>query len=311
MSAGDGAAAYEEAERALLRSEGVEAAVEHVDLPRLGGRLRVLLVGEGPLVLFVPGVMTTGAVFAGLVGRLSGFRCVLVDRPGTGSSSPVANPPTTLTAQQAVADALLVDVLDGLDADTASVVATSLGGWYAFRSAAAHPERFERIAGLGFQGGARIAAAPLALRFPTPGWLVPPRLPATRKMVRSLLRQAGMGAAIRSGAVSDELLDWMVALLRHTSTFRNESRHNPRPIGLRGPVAAVRHSPELLGRISAPVLLAWGTDDPFGGADAARELASLLPSATVELIEGAGHAPWLDAPDRVAAAVQHHLADPG
>ena len=34
------------------------------------------------------------------------------------------------------------------------------------------------------------------------------------------------------------------------------------------------------------------TDDPFGGADTARQLVERMPYAELELIPGAGHAPW-------------------
>ena len=64
---------YERVESAYLGAEGVEAQAHFVDMARSGGRTRVLEAGVGEPVLFVPGVMTGGAVFAGLVGRLEGF----------------------------------------------------------------------------------------------------------------------------------------------------------------------------------------------------------------------------------------------
>lgn len=308
MAVDDRVAAYEAAEQAFLTSEGVEADVQYVELARLGGQVRVLTAGDGPPVVFVPGAMSTGAVFAGLVGRLSGFRCLMLERPGTGLSAPLSPPPTDLAAQQAAADTLLVDLFDGLGIDAGHVVATSLGGWFTFRSAAAHPDRIRRICALGFPVGARIVDAPLSMRLPAPAWMLPRRVPAGRRLVRSLLKSAGMRRVIESGRFDDEMLDLMVALLRHTPTFRHESLHNARPIGVRGPVDAVRHTPELLARVRAPVHLFWGTDDLFGGSESATEFSALLPDATLEMVEGAGHAPWLDEPERAAAAVQRHLS---
>lgn len=125
----------------------------------------------------------------------------------------------------------------------------------------------------------------------TPSWLVPRRPRVTKGIVRSMLKSAGMRAAIETGKVSDEKFDWMVALLRDTDTFGNESRYNPRPIGLRGPVDAVRHPPELLSRVTSPVHMFWGSDDRFGGRDSAEELAGLLPRATLQMVTVPGHAP--------------------
>lgn len=302
------AASYRWAEHALLESEGVVATDEEIELTRIGGRARVLITGEGPAVLLVPGAMTTGVVFAGLVARLSGFRCVMVERPGTGLTAPLSDPPRTLDAKRSFADAWLIDTLDGLDIDRAHVVSTSLGGWHTFRSVAAHPERFNRMVGIGFQVGARISDAPLSMRVGPPPWLIPRRIPATKRIVRALLKGAGMRGAIERGLFDDVKLEWMAALLRHTETFRSESLNSPRPIGLRGPIDAVRHDADLLGRVTLPVHLVWGTDDLFGGQECAREFASHLPDATVDMIEGAGHAPWIDEPDRVAAATQAHLS---
>jgi len=298
---------YFEAEQAFLDSEGVDGPDHHVDLARLGGRVRIRDVGEGPPVLFVPGVMTTGAVFAGLVGRLHGYRRLLLDRPGTGLSPLLSSPPTDLAGHERVGDHLVVDVLDGLGIDAAHVVSTSLGGWYAFRGAAAHPERVLTLSGLAFQGGARIENAPLIMRLSMPGWMTPTRLRANRRMVRAMLKMAGMRSAIDTGRVSDEMFDWMVALLRHTDTFGNDSQYSPGPIDLRGPIEAVRHSPELLGKVTPPVRLIWGSDDLFGGESSAREFASLLPDADLQMVPGAGHAPWLDEPELVADAVRDHL----
>jgi pimeloyl-ACP methyl ester carboxylesterase len=56
-----------------------------------------------------------------------------------------------------------------------------------------------------------------------------------------------------------------------------------------------------LAAITTPVLLLVGTDDPVGGEPESHQLASLLPDATVELLAGAGHLPWLDDPACFAA----------
>jgi pimeloyl-ACP methyl ester carboxylesterase len=59
-----------------------------------------------------------------------------------------------------------------------------------------------------------------------------------------------------------------------------------------------------LEELDAPALVVWGERDPWLPAALAQRYADRLPHATVEVIEGAGHWPWLDHPElieRVAA----------
>lgn len=299
---------YREAENAFLRSEGFAAESVVVDLPRIGSTLRLLVAGEGPPVLLMPGVMTSGAVFAGLVGRLPDVCCIMVDRPGTGLSPLPPAPATDLAGRQRLADDLLVDVLDGLGLADAAVVSTSMGGWTTFRSAAAHPDRFSRICALGYQVGARIDHVPLSMRMPVPfSWMLPRSVPVSRRLLLGMLKTAGMRGAIEGGMFSDEMTDWMRALLRHTETFRNDSLYCARPAGLRGADAAVQHTAELLASVRCPVHLFWGSDDIFGGEGSAQQFRSELTDATLQMVEGAGHAPWLDEPELAAEAVREHL----
>ncbi len=303
----DGSAAVRQAERRLFEGLGVEPVERMVDLATIGTTVRVIEVGEGSPVLFVHGVMTAGASWASLAAELSDFRCLLLDRPGCGLSATTNPPPRTLDAQRRLADEMVADVFDGLGVASGGVISNSLGGWYALRSVAAHPDRVTGMVGMGFQGGSRIERVPLMMRFPSPSWLTPRRARVNRPMVRQMLKTAGMAGAIESGAFDERALDWMVALLGGTDTVGNEMRDAPRPANLRGPVAEVAHTPALLAQVTPPVHLFWGTDDIFGGEGPARELADALPSATVEMVPGAGHAPWFDAPDAAAAAVRAHL----
>ena len=273
-----------------------------------GGEVNVVETGTGQPVLFVPGTMTTGVVFAGLLRGLQDCRCILVERPGTGTSAPLDPPTRTLAAQQQAADTLLVDVLDGLGIATADVVSTSMGGFTTFRSLAAHPDRFGRVFAFGFQVGARLGAIPMSMRAPSlPPLFMPRRVPATPTLVRSMLKTAGVRGAIESGRFSDAMVDWVVALLKHTETFRNETLDSPRPADLRGEVERVRHPAELLAKVTHPVHLFWGTGDYFGGEAVASEFANLLPNATLEMVAGAEHAPWIDQPDKALDALRNHL----
>ncbi len=54
-----------------------------------------------------------------------------------------------------------------------------------------------------------------------------------------------------------------------------------------------------LGEIGCPALVLWGETDPYIGAEDGRSFARALPNAEFELVEDAGHWPWMDRPDLV------------
>ena len=273
MRAAEREGRFREAERRLWDSVGVAPAERRVHLARQRVTVRVQEIGDGPTVLFVHGASNGGSSWAPLVARLDGFHCVLLDRPGCGLSDPIEGRIAHIEALEAHADSLIPDVLDALGAARAHVVATSFGGYFALRAAAAHPERIDRMVEFGWTLGAPMAAVPLAMRLssvPVIGWTMA-RVPPNEWAVRMILRQIGLGQALASGRFTQEAIDWYLALLRDTPTMRNELKATPRMIHpLRGMSERVLLSSALLARIQSPILFVWGTDDPNGGGEIGR-----------------------------------------
>lgn len=301
-----------EAERRLWNSAGVAPAERFVRLPALGIDVRVLELGpaDGPPVLFVHGATGGGPTWVELARRLDGFRCLLLDRPGNCLSDPLPEPPREIDEIERYADGLIPDVLDGLGLPSAHVVSTSFGGYFALRAAAASPTRIDRMVEFSWMIGAPMAKVPIAMRIvaiPVVGRLTT-RMRPNERIVTMLLRQVGLGRALDTGRFSPEALAWFVALFRETNTLRNDIGATPRvitPIG--GLNERVLLTPELLGSIRAPTHFVWGADDPNGGADVAREFVAEIPSATLDVLDGAGHAPWIDRPDEAADTVGRFL----
>lgn len=302
--------AYVEAERRLWEHVGVMPAERVVTLAS-GGRVRVQEVGDGPPFVLLHGGSISGASWATLAAALVGVRCILVDRPGCGLSEPiVCGPLRDLSAVQRYADHLLGDLLDALDLESAAVGATSYGGLFAFRGAATQPERVTKLVEYSWLMGAPSEGAPLTARIgAVPGLQsLMARAPMTRGMVKGALRQFGLGRAIDSGAMDDVMLDWAHALLRHTDTLANDVRSSPKVFTpIRGQNVALHLGDDVLSRLTMPVLLLWGEDDPNGGAAVARDFAPRLPDAELVIVRGAEHAPWLDDLDVCASRTRAFL----
>jgi 2-hydroxy-6-oxonona-2,4-dienedioate hydrolase len=301
---------YRAAEQALWASVGRTPVEHRVHLPANDVTVRVQEVGEGPPVLLLHGGPNSGSTWAPLVGHLDGFRCLLVDRPGTGLSDPLPRPLTAEWAEP-FADGFVGDVLDALALDRVHLVASSFGGYLALRSAAATPDRVDRMVQMACPAFAPGMGTPPFMRvmgLRAGRWLLG-ALPPSAAAGRATLRQIGHGASLADGRISQPFLDWYLALQRHTDTMEHEVAMIASAVRWRGFDDRLTLRPEVLAAVTAPTAFLWGVDDTFGGADVAEALVAALPDATLEMVPDSGHLPWLDDPARAAAFVAGHLAD--
>ena len=297
---------YRAAEHAVWSHYGLEPSERIVELDRPAVRLRVLELGAGEPVLFLPGTAGTAASWAPLVGELTGRRCVMVDPPNAGLSSRLDYADREY---REVIAALLAALVDALELDRTDVVGSSLGNVSALRLAGARPERVGRVVLLGAGPLLPESGVPVILRvIASPLGSVIARLPASRPAARGLLRQIGHGPSLAAGRIPDELIDWRVALDRDTDT-RIRERDMVRALvswrtGLRPGLA---FDAAELAAIPHPVLLLLGTADPTGTPSVCRRAVELLPRGELQLLDGAGHLPWLDAPRVVADQIDRFL----
>lgn len=296
---------YRQAESALWESVGAHPTERRVTLERTGATVRLQEVGEGRPVVFVHGASNGGTSWASLAARLDGFRCILIDRPGCGLSPRLTRGLTDMTRLGAFADDLVVDVLDAIGLVDAHVIGTSFGGYFALRSAAAHPDRINRLVALSWSFGAPMESTPLVMRIAMQPFLgrLATKIRPNERMARSMLKQIGLRHAVESGRFGPVEMTWFLSLMRDTDTMRNEIDAAPRVVTMRGFNDDTLLPPSLLAKVEAPAYFLWGEDDPMGGAEVAREFVRNCPNAELEIMPGAGHAPWMDDPDHVAERV--------
>ncbi len=298
---------YRQAEDTLWSSVGVVRTERYVELPRIGVRVRVQEAGAGEPVLMIHGGPNTGSAWATLVPHLRGFRCLIVDRPGTGLSDPF---PVTSDNVAWYGDVFVGDVLDGLGLDSAHVVASSFGGMLAIRSDAAEPGRIRRMVQMACPAFAPGMLTPSFMRgigFRPLRWLIS-KLPPNAKANESILRQLGHGATIDAGRMPKIVSDWYLEMQRHTDTMKNDGEMIGSAVSLRGFDTSLTIPDEVLSAVEAPTLFLWGSDDGFGGEDVARAMVAEMPSADLVMIPESGHLPWLDFPESIGEQTAAWLA---
>jgi len=131
----------------------------------------------------------------------------------------------------------------------------------------------------------------------------------------ALVRAARAGGV---GAIAEAWLDGMIApRTRDDAALMARMRAmvlRSTPDSFAGQVQALIGRPdatELLGRIACPVLFMSGTEDRWSPLDRHADMASRVPDAALEAIEGAGHMAPFEAPAACLSAITDWLARRG
>jgi pimeloyl-ACP methyl ester carboxylesterase len=294
---------YRHAERAVWSHYGLEPTERFVAFESPAVRLRIQEVGSGEPIVFVHGGLWPAVALAPLVRELPGYRCILLDRPGCGLSTPVDWRKHDL---RTVAPKLMRGVVDAVGLERTDVIGHSIGGVWALRLAQDLASRVGRIGILG--------ASPVLAELPRPGFfrvLASPigalitRLPQNQDRARSILRQDGHGPSLDAGRIPDVFFDWHVALIRNTQTMRNErAMIRDAVIGGSGWRPGLTFERSELAAIKQPLLYLIGSADPEGTVEYAQRVVAMLPDAELNVLPDAGHMPWLDDPANVGMAIR-------
>jgi pimeloyl-ACP methyl ester carboxylesterase len=287
-------AKYRAAEDKFWQSANLQRSEHWVELKSTGTRVRVQETGEGQPVLFIHGGPNSGSTWVPLIKDMPGFRCLVVDRPGTGLSEQY---PVRAANLPDFGASFIGDVLNGLGLEQTHVVASSFGGHLALRSAAAHPERITRMVQFGAPALVPGDRLPPFMKWIAKWWVrkILSVLPPNERAGKSIMRQIGHGYSLDHNLLPPEHDEWYLALQKYTDTNKNDGNM----IGSVIPnYAQLRFTEQFLADIPTPTLFIWGEDDGFGGADVANGVANAMPNAEFVLHANSGHLPWLDAPSK-------------
>jgi pimeloyl-ACP methyl ester carboxylesterase len=294
--------AFEEAERRLFAACGLAVRTRRVRLADPPLAVRVLEVGEGPPVVLVHGSGMSASTWAPLMAHLPGHRLIALDLPGFGLSDPYDYGGRSLR-EHAVAQ--LTSLLDALELQRAPVIGTSLGGMWALCLAVGASQRITAIASLGVPAlalpGIRSIAFFTALS--TPGLRHVFARMRSRSVATTRRSMAGGVVGPRGAALAPDGFFATVHEGMRQPGFRTAmTSHLWLAFRMGRPRRENFLTDAELREIAAPVLMIWGHQDPYGGADMGRRAAALIPDAQLEVIAGR-HAPFLDDAPRCGALI--------
>ncbi len=246
--------------RSLPLRKETNRVLTRYDITISGRNVRYYEGGEGRPLLLLHGAGATARLWHRQSGPLSGrFRVIAPDLPGFGGS---ARGPEIKSVRDYAR--FLSQFIGSLKIDRVSVLGSSMGGWAALWLAADFPALVERLALVSPAGAYRPGAMPMT--------------------VDELLREIEKYYVPVSGgdfpAASDELS-------MAVDTIRSMDNAG-------GFIPDIE--PELA-VIKAPTLIIWGSEDRVIPASYAEIFARAIPGARLEVMEGAGHLPYVERPE--------------
>jgi pimeloyl-[acyl-carrier protein] methyl ester esterase len=248
------------------------------------GKLFTQSSGSGPDLVLVHGWGLHAGIWDSFVPLLEPyFRILRVDLPGHGSSR---------WADETTLDDMTAAVLAVAPAN-AAWLGWSLGGLVAMRAALQAPARVRALL--------LLASTPCFVR--RDGWQCA-LLPALLDTFAAELQQDYLRTLNRFLALQVRGSDQGGAVLRQ---LRSQllAKGEPVPVALQAGLDILRNTDlrEDIGALACPALVMAGERDTLVPGAAARATADLMPNAVVEVIAGAGHAPFIARPQVVADLV--------
>jgi pimeloyl-ACP methyl ester carboxylesterase len=260
-----------------------------------GHQVGFRIAGDGPLIVLIHGITSTSDVWLAAMARLAeSYTVVAPDLLGHGRS---AKPRGDYSLGAYASGAR--DLLGVLGFEHGTVVGHSLGGGIALQFAYQFPEYTERLV-LVSSGGLGKEVHPL---------LRAAALPGAEFVLPLIIRDwmAGAGAAVggflgRLGLSAGP--DLAEAARGYASLADRGAReaflHTLRAvIDLEG--QRVSATDRLYLAESVPTLLIWGTHDPIIPIEHARVTQARIPESRLVEMDGAGHWPQLEDPNRFVA----------
>lgn len=303
-------ASYRDSEASLWNTIGRQPDEKMIELETTGTQVRVQLVGDGPPVLFIHGGPNSGSTWAPIVDAFDGYTCLLVDRPGTGLSERLNQIPDTASFIR-LADHFVSDVLGGLAIGRADLVASSLGGYVALRSAATTPDRVGRMVQMACPAFAPGMLTPPFMKMIRRSWFrkFTGMFPPSQKINDSIMRQMGHGESIDEDRIPQSFKDWYLGLQRYTDTNENDGNLIGEFFSGSGWDEELKLTDFVLASVESPTLFLWGENDGFGGREVASMTVAPMPDAHLSMIAGSGHLPWLDFPSEIGTRSRSFLDD--
>jgi pimeloyl-ACP methyl ester carboxylesterase len=286
---------------ALSTAEPPATSFEQVELH--GHTVGYRAAGSGPLLVLLHGITSTSEAWREVMPRLAErYTVVAPDMIGHGRSAKPRGDYSLGAYAAGVRDLLAV-----LGFERGTVVGHSLGGGIAMQFAYLFPEYVERMA-LIASGGLGREVHPLLRAATLPGseWVLP--LLAREWSVNA-------GEAVRSVArrLGLEVGPDLAEFARGYASLVEDGARDAFLQTMRSVIGPDGQRVSALDRLyladQLPSLIVWGSDDPVIPVEHGRNAHRIVAHSRYVEIEGSGHWPMLDSPDRIVRELTRFIEE--
>jgi pimeloyl-ACP methyl ester carboxylesterase len=265
--------------------------VESVELH--GHRVGYQMAGSGPPLVLLHGITSTSDAWREVMPRLAErYTVIAPDMLGHGRSAKPSGDYSLGAYAAGVRDLLAV-----LGFERGTLVGHSFGGGIAMQFAYLFPEFVERMA-LISSGGLGREVHPLLRAAVLPGseWVLP-------MLAREWSLRAGGAVAAVAGRLGLEAGPDLAEFARGYASLAEEGASEAFIHTMRSCIDPDGQRVSALDRLyladQMPTLFIWGADDPVIPVEHGRNAHRVVPNSRYVEIEGSGHWPMLDAPERI------------
>ena len=267
-----------------------------------GREIAYVELGSGPVLVLVHGMAGSSENWTHVIELLARTHTVIApDLPGHGASAPGGGD-YSLGSMAAT----LRDLLISLGHERATVVGHSLGGGIAMQFTYQFPEMVERLVLVSSGGlGSEVSLVLRAAALPGADLFIAATAGVGRVVGSSLAKGLGLLGMRPSPDVAE--------VARGYASLSEPQRRKAFLDTLRSVVGTAGQRVAAADRLylaeGLPILIVWGAKDPIIPVEHATRAHESLPASRLEIFDGVGHLPQVEAPGRFVMVLERFLQE--
>jgi pimeloyl-ACP methyl ester carboxylesterase len=290
-------AAYKQSRNKLLEERGIQCQSRKAATNGPVKNVHYLELGTGAPLILIHGGGSHSSEWVDILRPLAEqFHLYVVDRPGCGLTDGANYRGAAFPAS---AVGFIASFMDAVGLEKASLMGQSMGGYFSICFALQHPERVSKLL---------LVGAPAGMSLWVPFVL---RLLGTRGINRLLVKTIARPSVRNVRRIHRQLLVADVEKLsegyiRHCYHSQLLPGYEDGFLSLLERVLTLKgwredlYIGDQLHQLKMPVRFIWGDKDAFEKPESGMRKASAIRDVRFEVVENAGHCPWLDQPERCA-----------